>query len=207
VISAAASAQIDEIARGLVTAFAETPNSAAPGLSAVPGLFTAQGVTVIPQAGIRVVGLASSIAVNVAYDPANGGNPRFVRDGGSAGAAYASSTAGQAGDASRILALIDSVGATRSFDPSADLGATADLLSFSAASVASLAQLRKDSTSALDYKSAVLSRATDALSNETGISLDQEMSHMLGLERSYQASSRLLTAIDGMFKVLLGAAA
>ena len=49
-----------------------------------------------------------------------------------------------------------------------------------------------------DYQTTLLARASDALSNATGVNLDDEMSLLLELERSYQASSKLLTTIDDM---------
>ena len=51
----------------------------------------------------------------------------------------------------------------------------------------------------------MLGRASDALSSATGINLDEEMTRLLDLELSYQASSKLITTIDGMFNALLTA--
>ena len=55
-------------------------------------------------------------------------------------------------------------------------------------------------------KSTLLSRSTDALSSATGVNLDEEMTLLLDLERSYQASSKLITTIDNMYGALLAAA-
>ncbi|MCI0466665.1 MAG: flagellar hook-associated protein FlgK, partial [Beijerinckiaceae bacterium] len=53
------------------------------------------------------------------------------------------------------------------------------------------------------YQSALLSTAKTALSNATGVNLDDEMAKMLDLERSYSATAKLLAAIDAMFASLL----
>jgi flagellar hook-associated protein 1 FlgK len=156
--------------------------------------------------GIRVAGLASTIHVNPAYDPAQGGSAKRVRDAGSAGPAYLANLANASGASDRISSLIAALSSPRSFDPAADLEGDASVLLFATSSVSWLADKTQSTTEAFDYRTAVASRATEALTRETGISLDQEMSRMLELERSYQASARLLTTIDDMYRVLLGIA-
>ncbi|TIR77126.1 MAG: flagellar hook-associated protein FlgK [Mesorhizobium sp.] len=69
--------QLDEIARGLITAFAET----APSQPNAAGLFTWSGAPAIPAAGTLVDGLAGSISVNAAFDPSAGGSAALLRDG------------------------------------------------------------------------------------------------------------------------------
>ena len=49
-------------------------------------------------------------------------------------------------------------------------------------------------------------RASEALSNATGVNLDEEMTLLLEIERSYQASTKLIATIDNMFEALLSAA-
>ena len=59
--------QLDEVARGLVTAFAETDGSGGP-LPPLAGLFTWAGAPAIPAAGTIVDGLAGTISLNAAFD-------------------------------------------------------------------------------------------------------------------------------------------
>jgi flagellar hook-associated protein 1 FlgK len=66
--------------------------------------------------------------------------------------------------------------------------------------------MRKNTTADADYKNALLQRSSEALSNATGVNLDEEMTLLLELERSYQASTRLITTIDNMLGSLLQAA-
>ena len=48
-------------------------------------------------------------------------------------------------------------------------------------------------------------RTAEALSNDTGVNVDMEMSLLLDLEHSYQASARLINAVDDMLASLLAA--
>ena len=48
-----------------------------------------------------------------------------------------------------------------------------------------------------------MTRTSEALSNATGVNVDEEMALLLELEHSYQASARILNAIDEMLSVLL----
>ena len=74
-------AQLDQIAGGLISAFAESDQSATPALPSLPGLFTAPGATSLPSMS-ATTGLAAAIEVNPNVDPSQGGNPNLLRDGG-----------------------------------------------------------------------------------------------------------------------------
>jgi flagellar hook-associated protein 1 FlgK len=63
--------------------------------------------------------------------------------------------------------------------------------------------IRQDATNASDYSATLVDQASDALSNATGVNIDDEMSLLLQLEKSYQASSKLLGVIDEMLAGLL----
>jgi flagellar hook-associated protein 1 FlgK len=201
--------QLDEIARGLVDTFAERDQSATPSLPDAPGLFTWSGAPGMPVGGAINVGLAVTIRVNSTVDPAQGGDPARLRDGGAAdpgNPAYLYNTSGAAGYSARLSQLLDGLDQQRSFDPSAQAGSSATLSSFAASSVAWLQAARKSATDDADYKSALLERSSQALSSATGVNLDEEMTLLLELERSYQASSKLISTIDNMFGALLSAA-
>ena len=74
-------AQLDQIAGGLINAFAESDQSASPTLPSLPGLFTTSGATSLPSTS-AATGLAASIEVNPTVDPSQGGNVDLLRDGG-----------------------------------------------------------------------------------------------------------------------------
>ena len=77
------------------------------------------------------------------------------------------------------------------------------LSNFASSSVAWLQAERKAATEASDYKTTLANRAAEALSSATGVNLDDEMTLLLELERSYQASSKLIGTIDNMFGAVL----
>jgi flagellar hook-associated protein 1 FlgK len=76
---------------------------------------------------------------------------------------------------------------------------------FAASSVSWLQEARKSAGADGDYKTALKDRASEALSKSTGVNLDEEMTLLLELERSYQASTKLVSTIDNMLGALLQA--
>ena len=118
-------AQLDQIAGGLINAFAESDQSATPTLPSLPGLFTTPGATSLPSIS-ATTGLAAAIEVNPNADPSQGGDATLVRDGGISdpgNPAYTYNATGAASYTGRIQQLAAAIGATQSFDPSAGLGA------------------------------------------------------------------------------------
>lgn len=196
--------QLDEIARGLVVSFSESDQSGGGGPD-LPGLFTFAGATQSPSATL-IPGLAGQIAVNASVDPLQGGDVTLLRDGGISGnAAYVYNAAQAPGYADRLISLVNATGQTISFDLAAALGATGSADSFSAASNGWISANRQRSDSATAYYDAVVSQTTQALSNATGVNLDDQMSQMLALENSYQASAKLLQTVNAMFESLFAA--
>lgn len=195
--------QLDEVARGLITAFRETdPASVQPDR---PGLFTWPGAPAVPAAGTLVNGLAASITINAAMDYSAGGNPVLLRDGGANGAAYVHNTSGGASYSDLLISLGNRLDQPMAFDLAAGLGNSANLGTYSANSVSWLESMRQEASRATETKSALMVRTTEALSNATGVNIDMEMSLLLDLEHSYEASARLLKAVDDMLSALLAA--
>ncbi|ACK49026.1 flagellar hook-associated protein FlgK [Methylocella silvestris BL2] len=194
-------AQLDGVASALITAFRESDQAAVgPDL---PGLFTTASATAIPSSA---AGLASAIIVNAAVDPSQGGDLTLLRDGGIAdpsGTDYTYNTSGAASFAGRISELIDNLSATQSFSSSGSLTTSASVGGYAAASVSWLEAQRSAASSRSSYQGALLSTASTALSNATGVNINDEMSKMLDLEQSYAASAKLLSSINDMFNALL----
>jgi flagellar hook-associated protein 1 FlgK len=129
-----------------------------------------------------------------------------LRDGGIGGdPAYVYNTSGAPAFSDRLQELLDGMNATRPFDTAAQSGASGTIAGFSAASVAWLQEARSSADADSEYRIALLERSTEALSKVNGVNLDEEMTALLDLERSYQASSKLITMIDSMFEALLTA--
>jgi flagellar hook-associated protein 1 FlgK len=191
--------QLDEVARGLVSAFRET-GAAVPDAA---GLFTWAGAPAMPAAGTLVDGLAGSIRVNAAFDSGAGGNPLLLRDGGANGAAYVANVTGGSGYADLLIAYADRLETPMAFDPAAGIGASMTVTAFSATSIGWFEGVRQEASSELQNKEALSARISEALSNETGVNVDTEMALLLDLENAYEATSRLLKAIDDMMAMLM----
>lgn len=201
--------QLDEIARGLIEVFAESDQTAVGPDQA--GLFTygpAPGPATIPASGVMVAGLASTIRVNANADPSQGGDLDRLRDGGISDPLdpnYNYNSSGAAGFPDRIQGILTELGTGRSFDPVTGADPTDTLVGFAGSSVGWLEAQRQTSTQTLGYETALLQRTTAALSNVTGVDINEEMTLMMELERSFNASSTLISTIDRMLEALLAA--
>jgi flagellar hook-associated protein 1 FlgK len=192
--------QLDEVARGLIETFAEADQSVPATLPERPGLFTWTGAPAMPGA-VLVKGLAGVISVNAGVDPAQGGSLARLRDGGISdpgNPAYVYNQSGAAGFSGRLTEFLGKLQAVRTFDAAVGLDTNASLGGFASSSVGWLEAARKEAVDTASYQTTLLGRASDALSHATGVNLDDEMTLLLELERSYQATSKLLVTIDDM---------
>jgi flagellar hook-associated protein 1 FlgK len=190
--------QLDEVARGLIEAFAESdPSGTGPD---VPGLFTWPTGT-IPATATIETGLAGVITVNPAIDPTAGGNLDHIRDG----ITYDYNTGNEAGFAERLNTLVTKLGEARVFDPDSGADPTNTLADYATSSASWLEFNRQQVDTSSTYQSTMLQRASEALSNTTGVNLDDELSKQLEIERTYSASAKLITAVDQMLQDLLNA--
>ena len=195
--------QIDEIARGLVVAFQESDQSGTSGKPNRPGLF-------IVAAGIdpAVPGTANAIMVNASADPARGGVLSRLRDGGLSvpfDSDYVTNKTGGAGFAGRLNALVQALGAPRSFDPAGEIDATASLHEYAAGSQGWIGARLSEASSRHDAADALQQRQSQALGNATGVNIDEELARMFEIERSYEGSAKLLSVVDQMFGSLFAA--
>ncbi|WP_409561320.1 flagellar hook-associated protein FlgK [Hyphomicrobium sp. B1] len=195
--------QLDEMARGLISTFAESDQSGS-GLPDAAGLFTDGGSSSVPTS--IVPGLAGSIKINASVDPTQGGNAELIRDGGIAGASYTYNSDGGASYTDRIQQLITNLGSTQAFDSSTQIHSTGSMLDFAKSSVSWLEALRQSSSNEAESRQTIADRAATSLSQATGVNLDEEMTNLLSLERTFQASSRLISTVDNMISTLLQAA-
>ena len=189
--------QLDEVARGLIGAFAET----APSQPDAAGLFTWSGAPAVPAAGTLVNGLAGQISVNTAI----GSDPTLLRDGGANGAAYVANTGGGASYADLLIAYGDRLDKPAAFDPAAGISANVGVTGYAASSIGWFEGVRQQASTAADAKEALANRTSEALSNATGVNVDTEMSLLLDLEHTYQASARILTSVNQMLDALMAA--
>jgi flagellar hook-associated protein 1 FlgK len=197
--------QLDEVARGLIEVFKESDQSGGGGPD-VAGLFTYPGAPAIPASGIISTGLAGTISVSASVDQSVGGNPSLIRDGGISGNPdYVYNTDNNAGFFARIQQLSDGMAATRPFDPAALAKPNGSLIDFAGSSTSWLESQRKTASDQATYSQTLLERSADAMSNVNGVNMDDEMSFMLQVERTFSASSKLITTVDNMLQELLAA--
>jgi flagellar hook-associated protein 1 FlgK len=204
-IAPAYQSQLDEIARGLVTAYSETDASGDPS-SAKAGLFRNGASTAIPSG--LTPGLASTISVAATVDRKQGGNPFLLRDGGvsnPADASYKLNTTNAASFSSRLRELSTSPDKAQSFVLSDGSSVSGSLSLYAASSDGWIEGQRQTASAESEQRSAFLGRATQALSGATGVSLDTEMAKLLDLERAYQGSAKLISVVDSMLQSLLQA--
>lgn len=200
-------AQLDETARGLINAFSESDqtNSGQPPLM---GLFTTEaGIAAgnpMPSSSLNP-GLAGQIEVNPDVDPSQGGNLSLLQNGGISdpgNPAYVYNTTGASGYTARIQQLLANLSTTQSFDPAAGNGTSASVTSYANNSIGWFEAQRQSADNATTYQNALLSQAQTALSNATGVNIDAQMSQMVSLENSYQASAKLLSTVNDLFTTL-----
>lgn len=168
--------QLDEIARAVTELYEDGPGS----------LFVNGGG---PD-------YAGTIAVNPTVDPSQGGTVEAFRDG-------SGNPSGFAAYADRLLRLGEDFGQTVAFDPAAGIGGPRTLADFATGSIGWLESRRATVTDEADTERAILASTSEALSQATGVNLDEEYARQLEMERSFAASSRLIGIIDEMFDTLL----
>ena len=150
------------------------------------GIFAQSGLfgLVVPPSSKEIIRVTTS-------------DPLDLRDGtgGTLNPSYPSRDAGFSG-------LLDQYETALDEKHSFSLGSSS-IMDFSARSVGWLETWRSGADAANENKAALLARSSEAYSNVTGVSLDEEMSLMLDIEQSYKAAAKLLAAVDEMLKTLL----
>lgn len=198
--------QLDEVARGLIYAFAEADPADPAILPTLPGLFTWDASPLaMPADGVVEPGLAGRIKINAAVIPP-AGDPTLIRDGGINGPDYVVNVDGSVGFSDLLNNYDDAFEVKLDFDTGTEIGGSLTLQAFAADSMGWLEMLRSTATSATENKLAMLSRAADAYSSKTGVSLDEELSLLLEIEQSYKAAAKLMSTVDEMMRALLEAA-
>lgn len=198
------SRQLDQIAAGLIRGFAEREQAIPSTLPDVQGLFVT-GDASLPMPDAPAPGLARQIGINALADTETGGSPDLLRDGGFGGAAYVQNALGLPGYQKRIAELADALDSSQNFGTLSDIGGTASLKTFSTESAAWVEATRQAAHAAHDAASATRVRAGESLMRITGVNIDQEMAALLDLEKSYQASSKVLATVNAMLVMLMEA--
>jgi flagellar hook-associated protein 1 FlgK len=152
-----------------------------------------------------VGGLAGQISINPAFDSDVGGDPTLLRDGGANGAGYVHNPSGGSSYADLLISLAEKLDDPIAFDPAAEISTMLSVSDFATSAISWFEGTRKDASEAAEAKEALAMRTAEALSNETGVNIDTEMSLLLDLEHTYAASARLIKTVDEMLQTLLAA--
>jgi flagellar hook-associated protein 1 len=64
---------------------------------------------------------------------------------------------------------------------------------------------RQNAGNAASDRGALATQTASSLSSETGVNLDDQLSKMLDLEHSYQASAELISTVKDMYSTLIAA--
>ncbi|WP_284757322.1 flagellar hook-associated protein FlgK [Agrobacterium sp. fls2-241-TYG-188a] len=189
--------QLDEIARGVMGAFAETDS----GGTSIAGLFTTKDGSEPDFTTAEVVpGLAGLITVSSEAKA----TPVKLRDGNIAG--DTPNTDGSTGYSDLLFKYASALNTQIEFDPKAGISTNVTLLSFATDSAGWVEEYRSNATSSAESTSAMLTKSTEAYSNSTGVNLDEELIQMLDIEQSYKAAAKLMSTIDELLKTLMEAA-
>ncbi len=190
-------AQLDEVARGLISAFSETdPN---PPNGSRPGLFTWTDDPLMPANGGVTTGLAAGLKLSDQVDPAQGGIIEKLRDG----IWYDVNPTDNASFSARLIEMVNSLDTPMTFIAAGGATASQSLMTYTSASISWVEDARKTAAGAAETKGALMFRTAEVLSNITNVNVDEEMALMLELEQSYAASAKMLQMIDEMMKTLL----
>ncbi len=187
--------ELDELARGLIVAFAETDQTGTgPDMA---GLFTWAGGPDLSMATAHSPSMAATLSVNSVFIASQGGSPDRLRDGGANGANYLVNTAGYGSFSDRIETIISSLDAPFAFDPSVTGGARS-LLDFASVIEANMETSRVSSSQSAERASALSSSLGERFSNTINVNLDEEIALLVDLQNSYEASSQILSVVDQM---------
>jgi flagellar hook-associated protein 1 FlgK len=192
--------QLDQIAGSLISTFAEAAASGLP--PRLAGLFTAGGSSTLPMS---TAGLAASISIAASVDPSRGGTVTLLRDGNISGGSTTANPTGDAAFSGNLTQMVAALNVTQAFDGSTGGVSSGSLATYASSSVSWIENSYQTATNAASYQTSLVTTATSALSNSTGVNLDDQMSQMLDIEHAYQASAQLMNTVSKMYTSLISA--
>ncbi len=176
-------------------------------------LFTNAAGNVPTDVAANYLGFSASITVN----PAVVADPSLLKDGTGGGPAL------NAGDNTNILKVVDyafgdysdaaltahtafrTTGLGASGTLTIDLPANGNILNYANSLIANQAQQYALVKGEKDYEVGYRDTLDKKYQDETGVSIDGEMTSMITIQKAYSASARTITAVTEMFDALLNA--
>jgi flagellar hook-associated protein 1 FlgK len=170
-------------------------------ISGLSANLTAAGMTAgtgTPAAEPVYRGLSASLTLA----PGLNTDPTLVRDGVNYQFNPGSPTK-LGGFSDRIVALGKALDTARSFSSEAGANPKATLAGYAASSIGWVQQSRAAASNSATSMATLVDKTNETLSSETGINLDVELTRLIELERSYQASAKIISTVDQMLAQLL----
>jgi flagellar hook-associated protein 1 FlgK len=152
----------------------------------------------LTAAGSQTLGLAGRIAVN----PALAATPGSL-------VAYAVNTA--AGDPTRPNFLLNQLtNATLTYAPTTGIGSpqqpySGTLASYMSAMVSQQSQAANAASNLQQGQSTVVSALQQRFNDQSGVSIDTELSNLIALQNAYSANARVMSTVQSMMSALLQA--
>ncbi|MGO4917569.1 flagellar hook-associated protein FlgK [Pseudogemmobacter sp. W21_MBD1_M6] len=192
-LAPAAQVQIDAVARDLVERF-QSPAVDPTLASGQAGLFTDGGNAFDP---LFETGLAGRLKINAAVDPSLGGEIWRIRDG------LGASLPGEAGNATRFLALADALTSQRVPSSGGFIGSARSASGLSTDLLSLIAHKRRSADADQSFVAAQLDTLR-TLELQNGVDSDFEIQQLLLIERAYAANAKMIQTVDDMIQTLLG---
>jgi flagellar hook-associated protein 1 FlgK len=190
--------QLDSVAGNLIQAFQNSDPTVS--TTNPTGLFTDAGAALSSSTATPVAGLAGTIALNAAVDPTQGGSPSQIQAG-----MHGTVTSSNGADNSTILSYIQALQTSQTYPSSTGLP-NSMTVSNAASQLAGLQQSTLSNWTSLNTdRTAQAQNASTALSNATGVSVDDQLQRMMTIQQTYSASAQVIQAASSMLNQLIQA--
>ena len=186
--------QLDQLAGNTITAFQQADPTVGSGQA---GVFTDNGAAVDPANPAQIPGLAANIALNASVDPAQGGQVANVVNG-----AQAAGPAASPGNNATVLKFLQALNTAQTYTASTGLPGSMTLTN----AVAQVAGQQQDTlaiwTANNTSRTSQAQAAKTALSNATGVNVDDELQRLITVQATYAATTQVIQAITKMLNEL-----
>jgi flagellar hook-associated protein 1 FlgK len=186
--------QLDQLAGNTIAAFQQADPTVSSGQT---GIFTDNGLAVDPTNPAQIPGLAANIALNATVDPTQGGQVANIVSG-----AQATGVSASPGNNATVLGFIQALTTTQTYSPSSGLPGSMTLTN----AVAQIAGQQQDAltvwTTNNASRTSQAQAAKTALSNATGVNVDDELQRLITVQSTYAATTQVLQAISKMLDEL-----
>jgi flagellar hook-associated protein 1 FlgK len=185
--------QLDQLAANTITAFQQADPTVSSGQT---GIFTDNSAAVDPANPAQIPGLAANIALNASVDPTQGGNAANIVYG-----AQATGQTTATGNNGTVLAFIQAMNTNQSYNASGVAGSMT--LTNAVSQIAGQQQEALTTWTANNTSRTTQAQAAQtALSNATGVNVDDELQRLITVQATYAATTQVIQSITKMLDEL-----